>query len=217
MLLKRYDSITVDIAESEFQNMSKSVDIRQRRNKSRQFGGMSSRGLRGRMSQSYTDINTQISDQSTPGLSMDAQTRSIDRRTLKQSSQKSSLDYAFLRELLGINLRGGGRATSNHEGFVSDELKEAVMKLRQEVKDLKLEIKDKNWLKTLEDLGDLNDMDKDFLESLYMLRNAYKKGVFSSTQTVNVSTCTILVFHRLLCMLSICYVGMNLKPHRFAS
>ena len=130
---------------------------------------------------------------------MDIKTKSIDRRFSKKNPQKSTLDYGFLRELLGINVQVGTRKIS--EGFVSEELKEAVMKLRKEVKDLKLEIKDKNWLKTLEDLGDLDDMEKDFLEALYMLRNAHKRGVFSSTQNVNVSTrktiLYVLIYHLL--------------------
>ena len=74
------------------------------------------------------------------------------------------------------------------EGFLNEELKEAVLKLRTQVKDLKLDIKDKNWLKTLEDLGDIDEMEMELLEGLYMLRNAYKKGIFSSSQCLEVST-----------------------------
>lgn len=148
-------------------------------------GGKSERHFAGRKATSYTDISTQISGSSSLRWDNDYNPRTIDRSVKRQYKEKSALDYGFLRELLGISGKMNTRKKSKHEGFVSEELKEAVMKLRQEVKELKLEIKEENWLKTLDDLGDLNDMDRDFLESLYMLRNAYKRGVFSSTQTVN--------------------------------
>ena len=151
-------------------------------------GGTYERHFAGGKSQSYTDISTQISGCSSVKWDIDLKTKATDRPSKMQYTEKSTLDYGFLRKLLGISANMNTRKKSRNEGFVSDELKEAVMKLRQEVKDLKLEIKDKNWLKTLEDLGDLNDMDRDFLEALYMLRNAYKRGVFSSTQNINVST-----------------------------
>ena len=157
-------------------------------------GGKSERHFAGRKSQSYTDISTQISGHSSVKWDFDFKTKTMDRPLKQQYAEKSRLDYGFLRELLGIRVTMNTRKKSRNEGFVSEELKEAVMKLRKEVKDLRLEIKDKNWLKTLEDLGDLNDMDTDFLEALYMLRNAYKRGVFSSTQTVNVSTSNHNVF-----------------------
>lgn len=159
------------------------------RNTTRHFiGGEGSECLGDRLkSQSYTDINTQISGYSAVKWNTDFKSMSIDRRMAKRNPHKSTLDYGFLRELLGIDTSAARRRKSGNEGFVSDELREAVLKLRQEVTDLKLEIKDKNWLRTLEDLGDINAMDKDFLEALYMLRNAHKRGVFKSTQNVNVS------------------------------
>ena len=157
-------------------------------------GGKSERHFAGRKANSYTDISTQISGSSSLRWDNEHNPRTIDRSVNRQYKEKSALDYGFLRELLGISVTMNTRRKSKHEGFVSEELKEAVMKLRQEVRELKLEIKDENWLKTLEDLGDLNDMDRDFLESLYMLRNAYKRGVFSSTQSVNVSISKHYIF-----------------------
>lgn len=137
-----------------------------------------------RKSHSYTDISTQISGSSSRKWG-DHQT---ERRMNKPKRSKSRVDYAFLREILGIKPKMGSKRPCD-EGFLNEELKEAVLKLRTQVKDLKLDVKDKNWLKTLEDLGDIDEMEMDLLEGLYMLRNAYKKGIFSSSQCIEVSTC----------------------------
>eukprot|EP00795_Rhopilema_esculentum_P004324 gene4324-20531_t len=139
----------------------------------------------GRKYHSYTDINNQISGYNPTQRWKDQKySQTVDRQMLKPKPTRAIVDYGFLREILGIQMPMGSRKRSANECFLSEELKQAVVKLRKEAKDLKLEIKDKNWLKTLEDLGDLNDMETDFLEALYMLRNAYKNGAFSSTQSI---------------------------------
>ena len=142
-----------------------------------------------RKSQSYTDISTQISGSSSQKW-RDYQT---ERRMNKPKRSNSRVDYAFLREILGIKPKMGSKRPCD-EGFLNEELKEAVLKLRTQVKDLKLDIKDKNWLKTLEDLGDIDEMEMELLEGLYMLRNAYKRGVFSSSQCLEVSMCLVHCF-----------------------
>ena len=136
-----------------------------------------------RKSQSYTDISTQISGSSSRKW-RDYQT---ERMMNKPKRSKSRVDYAFLREILGIKPKMGSKRSCD-EGFLNEELKEAVLKLRTQVEDLKLDTKDKNWLKTLEDLGDIDEMEMELLEGLYMLRNAYRKGIFSSSQCLEVSS-----------------------------
>eukprot|EP00794_Sanderia_malayensis_P007800 gene7800-8646_t len=136
-----------------------------------------------RVSKSYTDLSSQIS-----GNNSRRKTSSTSHfRAMKRNvSSANKIDYEFLRNLLGIGggKRMGERKRTTGERFLNDELKEAVMKVRKEVKHLKLEIKDKNWLKTLEDLGDIREMNEDLLEAVYMLRNAYKRGIFSSAISV---------------------------------
>ena len=135
-----------------------------------------------RISKSYTDITSQISGDH-PNIK-----RHSRYGKSKPGLSTKTVDYAFLRDLLGINSKMGDK--ERDERFLSEELREAVLKLRGEVHSLKLEIKDENWLKTLEDLGDIKDMDLDLLEAMYMLRNAYKRGVFSSHPSFKVSKCS---------------------------
>ena len=131
-----------------------------------------------RKSRSYTDIYSQISGDSDQ---IWKDKGAIYQRTAKHAFPSNKIDYDFLRRVLGIKSRMGSRKSTCEERFLNEELREAVLKVRGEVQHLKIEIKDANWLKTLEDLGDISGMNEDLLEALYMLRNAYKRGLFSST------------------------------------
>ena len=135
-----------------------------------------------RKTKSYSDIGSQVADDP------NGHHQRWRKEKYKQMLSGNEIDYAFLRRILGVTMHLSEAEVG--ERFATEELREAVLKLRKQVQTLRITTKrEKDWIQTLLRelwVTDTKSLDHDLLDACYMLKNAHKVGIFSSEQDLQV-------------------------------